>query len=125
MQHVYTYRRFLLENIKFIENKDSIPQMESYDIVWNGEQVGVMDLSYLSGELQEDEIEIAYFAIKPRYRAEGLSLGRKAVESIWQEFPQAEKIYLQSVPEARGFWQKMGARDSAEREHYQVIRRPR
>lgn len=122
--HVYSYHRFLLENIKFIENRHSIPQMESYDIMWNGEEVGSMDLSYLSHELREDEIEIAYFAIKPQYRTQGLSLGRKAVESIWQEFPQVNRIYLQSVPEARGFWQKMGAKRSATRDQYQVISRP-
>lgn len=124
MRFVKNFDNFIFENITFTENSFSIPQMRTYDINWNGKKAGNLDLSFLSSTLKPDEIEISFMGIDPEYRGNQLNLGRKSIEAIWKEFPRVNKIFLQSIETAKGFWKKMGAIESAEKENYSVIYRP-
>lgn len=124
MRFVKSFDNFVFENITFTEDNFNIPQMSSYDVNWEGKKVGSLCFSFLDKSLRPDEIEILYLEIDPKYRGGELSLGRKSIEAIWKEFPRVNKLFLLSTEPAKGFWKKIGAVESSEKENYLVIYRP-
>jgi ribosomal protein S18 acetylase RimI-like enzyme len=121
MKYIKLFELWDESRIKFIESENSIPQFRSYYIFDNGTKIGTLDLSFLYSNLKPDEIEIAGLIINPAFQRQ--NLGRKIIESLWVEYPNINKIYLQSIEESKGFWKKMGAVESQRENYWEINRR--
>ena len=117
------FQDFLNEGISFIENPDSLPKFKSFDILSDGQKIGSLDLNFLSPDLNDNELEISLIQIDPEFRGSSFKFGTQTIQSMWKEFPGIDKIFLQSTKEAEGFWKKIGAKESKERENFLEISR--
>lgn len=124
MKVIKSFKDFLYENIKFNYVDFKVPHLKSYDIMWDHKKVGTIDFSLLDKKLDPDEIEILLLSIDPEYRRRNLNYGKKSVEAIWKEFPNVNRIFLQSTKEAEEFWKKVGAIPSSKKKNYLEIQRP-
>ena len=123
MKYIRLFEDWQPNEIVFVEIPESIPQFRSYDILYQGEKAGTLDLSFLHEELEEDELEISGLILKEKFQAKGI--GKKIISAMWREFPKANRIFLQSIESATGFWRKMGAVNFPGRPNYLVIKRSR
>jgi len=107
-------------SIEFVEIDISTPQFRSYDVLDNNRKVGTLDLSFL-GELGKDELEIAGLIIDPRFQRQ--NIGSRVIAAIWKEYPHVNRIFLQSIDDAREFWRKMGAKESSRNNYWELNRK--
>ena len=117
------FQDFLNERISFIENPGSLPKFKSFDILSDGQKIGSLDLSFLSPDLNDNELEISLIQIDPEFRGSSFKFGTQTIRGLWKEFPEIDKMFLQSTKEAEGFWKKIGAKESKERENFLELSR--
>jgi len=100
-----------LETLKLEEGGEVYISDEDYEFWIGGDQnwgkaikengVTVGGIAY-----DEDDEQITGIVIKNKFRKKGIA--KKAIKALFDKNPDLERVYVRAVPEAKGFWQKIG-----------------
>jgi hypothetical protein len=98
-------KRLFRESVE-IEVTDETPDVYTYNVIYNGREVGVLGI----GNATEIDmaIELVFVKLRPDHQYKAMEIISEMILAIWDAFPDTHKILLTPQVKSRGFWHKMG-----------------
>lgn len=100
-------KRLFREHVE-LQVTDETPDVSTYDINYNGRQVGQIGIGPVNE--MDNTLEIVFVILEPREEFQSMKLISETILSLWAEFKDTQTIILTPMPESRTFWHKMGAK---------------
>lgn len=106
VEETRTLIKKLLKEAVDLSVTDETPDNMVYDIIYNGRRAGIIGCGKSPAGLDDQTLEITEFKLENAYQ--NINTANQAVRSLWQAYPDAQRLIV-NIPESSAhFWGKLG-----------------